>query len=67
MAIELDKYQDILDDLGEHSAEILRASWTEATRVFSPRGLENYLHGAAGLKSLGRGSELVASFIPEIH
>jgi nitric oxide reductase NorD protein len=63
MAVELEKYQDILDDLGEHSAEILRASWTEATRVFSPRGLENYLHGAAGLKSLGRGSELVASFI----
>ena len=63
MALELDKYQDILDDLGEHSAEILRASWTEATRVFSPRGLENYLHGAVGLKSLGRGPELVASFI----
>jgi nitric oxide reductase NorD protein len=63
MAVELEKYQDILDDLGEHAGEVLRASWTEATRVFSPRGLEDYLHGATGLKSLGRGTELVVSFI----
>ena len=63
MAIELEKYQHILDDLGDHAAEVLRASWTEATRVFSPRGLEAYLSGAAGLKSLGRGTDLVVSFI----
>src|SRR5690606_34275212 len=28
-----------------------------------PRGLEEYLRGAAGLKSLGRGTDLVLSFI----
>jgi len=63
MAVELEKYQDILDELGDHAGEVLRASWTEAARVFSPRGLEAYLHGAAGLKSLGRGTDLVVSFI----
>ncbi|NDU93035.1 MAG: VWA domain-containing protein, partial [Ferrovum sp.] len=63
MAIELEKYQDILDELGEHASEVLRASWGEAARVFSPRGLEAYLHGATGLKSLGRGTDLVLSFI----
>ena len=64
MAIELEKYQDILDELGEHAGEVLRASWGEAVRVFSPRGLENYyLQGATGLKSLGRGTDLVVSFI----
>ena len=64
MAVELEKYQDILDELGEHAGEVLRASWGEAARVFSPRGLENYyLQGATGLKSLGRGTDLVVSFI----
>lgn len=63
MAVELEKYQDILDDLGEHAAEVLRASWTEAARTFTPRGLEAYLQGAASLKSLGRGTDLVVSFI----
>ena len=55
MAVELEKYQDILDEIGEHASEVLRASWGEAARVFSPRGLEtHYLKGAVGLKSLGR-------------
>jgi len=63
MAVELEKYQDILDELGEHAGEILRASWGEATRVFSPRGLEAYLAGATSLKSLGRGTDLVVSYI----
>ena len=61
--VELEKYQDILDELGDHSAEVLRASWNEAARVFSPRGLEAYLRGAASLKSLGRGTDVVVSFI----
>lgn len=63
MAVELDNYQDVLDELGDHAGEVLRASWSEATRVFSPRGLENYLRGATGLKSLGRGTDLVVSYI----
>jgi nitric oxide reductase NorD protein len=64
MAVELEKYQDILDELGEHAGEALRASWGEAVRVFSSRGIEkNYLEGAIGLKSLGRGTDLVVSFI----
>ena len=27
MAVELEKYQDILAELGEHASEVLRASW----------------------------------------
>ncbi|MDA8225835.1 MAG: nitric oxide reductase activation protein NorD [Betaproteobacteria bacterium] len=64
MAVELEKYQGILDELGEHAGEVLRAAWGEAARVFSPRGLEiHYLQGATGLKSLGRGTDLVVTFI----
>jgi len=63
LAIQLTEYQDLLEDLGDHAGEILEATWHEAVRVFSPRGLQAYLEGAAGLKSLGRGTDLVISFI----
>ena len=64
MSVDLEKHQDILDELGEHAGEILRASWGEAARVFSSRGIEKvYLEGATGLLSLGRGTDLVVSFL----
>ena len=63
MAIQLSDYQDILDELGDDANEVLEANWQEAARVFTPHGLEVYLKGAAGLKSLGRGTDLVISFI----
>ncbi|MGV6815975.1 MAG: VWA domain-containing protein [Thiotrichales bacterium] len=63
MAIQLSDYQDVLDELGDTANEVLEANWHDAARVFTPRGLEMYLRGAAGLKSLGRGTDLVVSFI----
>ncbi|MDD5391012.1 MAG: VWA domain-containing protein [Gallionellaceae bacterium] len=63
MAIQLADYQDVLDELGEQAGEVLEATWHDAARVFSPRGLEAYIRGAAGLKALGRGTDLVVSFI----
>ncbi|WGZ94099.1 MAG: VWA domain-containing protein [Candidatus Thiothrix putei] len=63
MALQLSDYQDIIDDLGDTTNEVLEANWQEAARVFSPRGLDTYLRGAAGLKSLGRGTDLVESFL----
>ncbi len=55
--------QERLDELGESAREILEINWTDATRVFSPGALEAYLDGAISLQSLGRGDELVISFI----
>ncbi|WP_295580280.1 VWA domain-containing protein [uncultured Lamprocystis sp.] len=63
MAIQLAEYQDVLDELGEHAGAVLEGAWHEAARVFSPRGLDAYIRGAAGLKALGRGTDLVVSFI----
>ncbi|MDJ0807510.1 MAG: VWA domain-containing protein [Gammaproteobacteria bacterium] len=63
MSIQLSDYQDVLDELGSTANEVLEANWHEAARVFSPRGLDTYLRGAVGLKSLGRGTDLVVSFI----
>ncbi len=63
MSIQLDEYEEELGALSEHSREILQASWQEASRVFSPLGLDTYLGGALSLKNLGRGQEMVATFI----
>ena len=63
MAIQLSDYQDVLDELDEATNEVLEANWHEAARVFSPRGQDTYLRGAASLTSLGRGTDLVVSFI----
>ena len=63
MAVQLVDYPELLEDLGEHAAEVLEANWHEAARVFTSRGLEAYLQGAGSLKALGRGSDLVVAFV----
>ena len=69
MAIHLDDYQELLADLPQDAQAVLRAAWNEAARALSARGLDNYLKGAVALHHLGRGEELVVSFIqamPEV-
>ena len=69
MTLSLEHHNELLEELGSHASGILQSTWHGAVRVFGPRGLENYLQGARSLKCLGRGSELVISFIqcaPEI-
>jgi len=45
------------------TAGSLHSAWHEATKVFSARGLDNYLKGAAALKTLGKGDDLIATWI----
>lgn len=66
MAIHLEEYQEVLDDLPTDAQEVLRASWNEAARLFSSRGLDNYLKGAVALHDLGRGEEIVVTYIQEM-
>ena len=63
MAINLEDYQELLDTLSPELQESLHAAWLEAAKVFSARGLDNYLKGTAALKSLGKGDELIATWI----
>ncbi|MFZ2541043.1 MAG: nitric oxide reductase activation protein NorD [Gallionella sp.] len=63
MTFSLESHAELLEELGENAGEVLQSSWYEAARVFSPQGLENYVQGARSLKNLGRGSELVITFI----
>ncbi|BCK86709.1 hypothetical protein MIZ01_0475 [Sideroxyarcus emersonii] len=66
MAINFEDYQELLDTLSPDVQESLRAAWLEAGKVFSARGLDNYLKGAAALQSLGKGEELVATWIDHV-
>ncbi len=63
MSINLEDYQELIDSLSPELETSLRSAWAEATKVFSARGLDNYLKGVAALKSLGKGDELVATWI----
>ncbi len=63
MSINLEDYQELITSLSPELQESLRSAWVEAAKVFSARGLDNYLKGAAALKSLGKGDDLVATWI----
>ena len=66
MAIHLEEYEELLEDLPHDAREVLTGAWHEAARVFSPRGLDNYLKGAVALHHLGRGEDLVVTFLQEM-
>lgn len=63
MSVNLDDYKELLQALSLEAQQALRANWVEATKVFSPRGLDNYMKGAMALKSLGRGHGLVVAWL----
>jgi hypothetical protein len=63
MSIKLEDYAELLEDLTPHTRDALDASWHEATKVFSPRGLDNYLKGVSAIRGLGRGDSLVETWI----
>jgi len=63
MSINLDDYSELLETLSEHSREVLHANWHDAGKVFSPRGLDNYLKGTSAFRGLGKGDSLVETWI----
>ncbi len=66
MAIHLEEYKEILEDLPNDAQNVLEGAWHEAARVFSSRGLDNYLKGAVALHHLGRSDELVVTYLQEM-
>lgn len=63
MSINLDDYAELLENLSPHSRDALHANWHDATKVFSPRGLDTYLKGVAAIRGLGKGDTLVEAWI----
>ncbi len=53
-----------LEDLGK--LEVIEASYLDAQRVMSPQGLENYLVGIKAMCTLGKGQDLVLTYVQEM-
>ena len=63
MSAHLHDHAEWIDPLEPASRELLAHRWPDATKVFSARGLDNYVKGAAALRGLGRGAALVNAWI----
>lgn len=66
MTVELKEYLNCVAE-GEHEHwDVLESSYQEATRVMSPRGLQNYLEGIRAMCTMGRGQDVVLTYVQEI-
>ena len=63
MTVRLDDYREALEAVDPHVRDTLEATFAEASRVMSPRGLQHYMEGARVLSELGRGTDLVTSYL----
>ena len=63
MSVHLQDYAEWTDTLEPASLELLAHTWRDATKVFSARGLDNYVKGASALRGLGRGIGPVHAWI----
>ena len=66
MSIKLEDYEEQLQDAAPEVRDVLEGTFHEASRVMSPAGLQEYLDGARALCNLGRGSDVVISYLQEM-
>jgi hypothetical protein len=66
MTFDLDDYREAMQDAGPTVLDALDSVYQEASRVMSPAGLHDYLEGAKGLTKLGRGNDIVISYLEEM-
>lgn len=61
--ILLEEYAEFLEQITPEVKEVLDATFADAARVISPAGLQDYLDGAKALSGLGRGNDLVITYL----
>ena len=66
MSVNLDDYREDLERAAPELKDTLDATFHEAARHLSAGALRDYLEGAKGLASLGRGGNLVVTFLEEM-
>jgi len=66
MSVKLEDYRELLEQISPEVHDTLEASFAEAAHFMSPSGLRNYLEGARALTELGRGTDVVVSYIQEM-
>ncbi|WP_455374772.1 VWA domain-containing protein [Kaarinaea lacus] len=66
MSISLKDYEEEIQHLAPEVRNVLESSFQDASRVMSPAGLQTYLDGGKALCNLGRGTDLVISYLQEM-
>lgn len=65
MSIKLEDYKEFLE-LSPKVREVVEATFQDAARIMSPTGLQTYMDGAKSLCELGRGSDVVVTYLQEM-
>ena len=65
-SIQLEDYSEFLEQTVPEVRDILDSTFHEAARIMSPAGLSAYMDGALALSKLGRGHELVVTYLQEM-
>jgi len=63
---ELAEYLQCIDADDIKHGDLVEASYLEAQRFMSPQGLENYLVGIKSMCTLGKGQDLVLTYVQEM-
>lgn len=66
MRVNLDDYREELIKMAPVLADTLDATFHEAARTMSAYGLKDYLDGARSMVSLGKGSDLLVTYMEEM-
>ncbi|RUM82220.1 MAG: VWA domain-containing protein [Candidatus Thioglobus sp.] len=61
--VVLEDYAEFLEKIAPEVRSVLDATFQDAARVISPAGLRNYLDGAKSLCNLGKGNDLVVTYL----
>ncbi|GMQ87246.1 MAG: hypothetical protein BMS9Abin08_0445 [Gammaproteobacteria bacterium] len=65
-SIKLEEYSEFLEQTAPEVKDVLDSTFHDAARIMSPAGLGDYLDGAKALSNLGRGQDLVITYIQEM-
>jgi len=65
MSIKLEDYEEFLESVPA-IRDVLEGTFKEAAHIMSPAGLQTYMDGAKSLYNLGRGSDLVITYLQEM-
>jgi nitric oxide reductase NorD protein len=66
MTLNLDDYRESFKNADPAIQDTLESVFQEASRVMSAAGLHDYLEGAKGLAKLGRGEDIVVSYLEDM-
>jgi len=65
MSIQLEDYEEFLEQVPA-VRDVLESTFKEAAHLMSPTGLQTYMDGAKSLCNLGRGHDLVITYLQEM-